>query len=837
MKHSTASLAVILFIFLFSFSLSGQPLKPVCQNDSVWFYSMEFLSAEKGYISGTCFTSYTDYFIYTDDGGETWDFNPAAALPRHMQMLSEDLGYAGGQDGGFWRLSTPPNDWEFLGFINQPVDIFTVHFLDSLNGFVDYAYTENGASTWEFTSYSMLDYHFFNESEALAVDFDHIYKSYDGGMTWEVKADLDQYGPASFEDIHFVNEDFGLVCGNWLLGRTLDGGESWDLDLDFLVQNYTVHKLMSFGPDLLFAVASDHDDYGMLLQSTDQGGSWQMIDFKDDIRDCRKVNDTLAYVISVNGILYELDVSNAPFEQISPGLIESEPVFEHDRYSGIFRDLFAMDHESNDLFYSSTTMSNSVVFMDTVLTGLTGNTGYTSGISGDGQRLWTSGYTSGWLFAKEMLFDENMLLCMGWYNGNLLVGDSSYSSANDNAYIIAYSPGGELLWSNVSGFPERVMPGSLAVGNNGDVYLSAMIENQPELKGDHDHTLGLLRYSRATGELVSMQEVLGFSDNSPWMDERKFPLCFNENGEIYMAGIFDDSLTIGGQTIYSHGDADFVVFKLDTEGDPEWLLHGGGTGEDDLTDIESGTEGAIIGGTSSSYLLNFGDEEIEIDSTEQMFVSKISDDGQVEWFEHSEENVHEASLSFIDLIVDSDDTIWGLGTFYGKVRFGEDSLIAANPRDYYLIKAGHDGGLGAFGQVPNVFYQPSGSLLGTGTSLYLAGKTGSYGLFPDDTIGENKIYVREINNDFVSVPEQAHQDKIAVHIFPNPNDGNFIARVPGSGDCLLEIYDLRGVKVFSRVYQNKGTGFNVRTSHLNPGIYVMRIIDEKRVKTGKMLIY
>jgi hypothetical protein len=64
-----------------------------------------------------------------------------------------------------------------------------------------------------------------------------------------------------------------------------------------------------------------------------------------------------------------------------------------------------------------------------------------------------------------------------------------------------------------------------------------------------------------------------------------------------------------------------------------------------------------------------------------------------------------------------------------------------------------------------------------------------------------------------------------------------MARVPGSGDCLLEIYDIKGLKVFSRMYQNTGTGFNVRTSHLNPGIYVMRIIDEKRVKTGKMLIY
>ena len=836
MARPLAILALFLVLFSFSGRLSSQPLVPVYENDSIHFFTLEFLSAEEGYI-GCISSSWEDYFIYTDDGGVTWDFNRAVALPRCIQMLSEDFGYAGGQDGAFWRLETPPNEWKYLSHISMPIDIYTVHFFDSLYGYVDYARTIDGAANWEMTGYDMVDYHFFNEYEAVATDRMRIFKSYDGATTWETKAELSPGHPASFRDIHFADDDFGIACGGWVIGRTLDGGETWSLNTSLPFGGYEVSRVVSFGPDLLFAVAQDYEQYGLLLQSTDRGTSWQVVDFTGELQDCQKVNDTLAYVIGVNGILYALDITDAPFEEITPRLIESEHVFEHDRNSGIFNDLFAMDHKNNDLFYSSATMFDSVVFMDTVLQDLNGNTGYTSAVSSDGQRLWTTTYRADWLFARGLLFDEDMIFCTGWYNGNLEIGDSSYHSANDNTYLIAYSPDGELLWSNVSGIPSAVIPGSMEVDNNGDIFLSARIESQPGLKDDPAHTLGLFHYSRETGELLSMQEVLGFSDFDPWYYERKYPFRFGENGDVYMAGTFYDSLTIGEQTFYSMGNPDFVVLKMDTQGSPDWILLGAGTGKDDLTDVELVSDGIIIGGTSSSYILNFGDEEIEIDSTEQMFVSKITPEGQVQWFEHSTGNKHEVSLSLIDLLTNSDGTTWGLGTFYGQVKFGEDSLIAVSPKDYYLIKAGQEGGLSAFGQVPNTWHQPLGTLPGTDSSLYVAGNTGSFGIFPNDTIGGNKIYVRKIKTEFVSIPEIVRHDQNVLEIYPNPGNGSFTIRDVTSKYCVLDIYDLKSRKVFSRRYQNPGPEQNVRASHLHPGIYLLRIVDEKEVRTGKVVVY
>jgi hypothetical protein len=85
-----------------------------------------------------------------------------------------------------------------------------------------------------------------------------------------------------------------------------------------------------------------------------------------------------------------------------------------------------------------------------------------------------------------------------------------------------------------------------------------------------------------------------------------------------------------------------------------------------------------------------------------------------------------------------------------------------------------------------------------------------------------------------------------LRIYPNPGKGmiKVICKLPADGEAELELYNLRGQKVFARTYGSITKGLNVLRMEtrddsgrkLGSGMYFVRIKQGKHIQTGKLAI-
>ena len=155
------------------------------------------------------------------------------------------------------------------------------------------------------------------------------------------------------------------------------------------------------------------------------------------------------------------------------------------------------------------------------------------------------------------------------------------------------------------------------------------------------------------------------------------------NGDAIVGGIFHGTAIFGNHTLYSAGDSDFFIGKIDADGNWDWLVSGGGTDRDDLTDLAvNGNEIIIVVGGYSSTV-NLGNFTI-INSG---IVAAISTNGTWQWANGINAWPEGVSSS-------SNGEIYVCGEFSGS-NLTYSSLTLDNPRSWmptaFLLKLDSSG--------------------------------------------------------------------------------------------------------------------------------------------------
>lgn len=194
--------------------------------------------------------------------------------------------------------------------VSRFVNFNAVHFIDSDIGFIagsksTVLKTNDGGNSWENISpdgdQTILDIYFFNESVGIITKSGSLWKTYDGGLTWNL---LDITGDLNDpHHMHFVNDSLGFFCCEYNNGNKYyisnDAGESWTYDTIFGFDNLSIRAIRFLNPDTGFVSSYSHNDNNLILKTINGGTSWYIVNehYSIDAHTIYFCNDTIGITV------------------------------------------------------------------------------------------------------------------------------------------------------------------------------------------------------------------------------------------------------------------------------------------------------------------------------------------------------------------------------------------------------------------------------------------------------------------------------------------------------------------------------------------------------------
>ena len=171
-------------------------------------------------------------------------------------------------------------------------------------------------------------------------------------------------------------------------------------------------------------------------------------------------------------------------------------------------------------------------------------------------------------------------------------------------------------WINLD-TPERDQPDAVQIDQKGNLIIvgqsNGSIDGQSINNGQAD---GYVSKSSPDGELI-WQKLIGTD-----FDERITGVDVDKHGNIYVSGV-----TTGSLFGDNKGGKDIFVARLNTDGETEWGVQAGGSGDDHVWDITLKDE--IVLGVTGYTNGSFEGQESRGDS--DIFVTEVSAKGEINW--------------------------------------------------------------------------------------------------------------------------------------------------------------------------------------------------------------
>jgi hypothetical protein len=270
----------------------------------------------------------------------------------------------------------------------------------------------------------------------------------------------------------------------------------------------------------------------------------------------------------------------------------------------------------------------------------------------------------------------------GKFHGSALFGTTSLTSYGGwDIFVAKLDPNGDWQWAVGAGGILQDEGSSVAVDDEGNSYITGVFY---DVAWFGNITLTSL------GGLDVYVAKLDTNGNWQWVvrgggyvGEAGYGIAVDSSGNSYITGHFMYSATFGTTTLTSQGSADVFVAKLDTNGAWLWAVSGGGSLPDYVCDIALDSNG-------NSYLTGdfegsatFGTDTITSLGNVDVFIAKLDTEGNWLWAKSGGSVSIERGYA---VAVDGSGNAYITGVFLVSITFGTTTLTSQGNWDVYVVK-------------------------------------------------------------------------------------------------------------------------------------------------------
>ena len=275
----------------------------------------------------------------------------------------------------------------------------------------------------------------------------------------------------------------------------------------------------------------------------------------------------------------------------------------------------------------------------------------------------------------------------GYYRYTIDFGGGGLTANSYDIYVASFTPSGKHRWSKNFGGSSSDYGYGVAVDGNGNVYVTGMFYNSINFGGSTISSHGSGDIFLASFDSNGKHRwSKGFGGTS---SDYGYAVETDPSGNVYITGYMYYSANFGGGTLTSKGSADVFLASFDSSGKHRWSKNFGSTSSDYGYGLATDTSGNVYVSGYHYSTINFGGSNLTSKGSYDAFLAAFDSSGNHRW----SKSFGNTSADYgYDVATDTAGNVYLTGYFYYSVDFGGGTLTSKGGGDIYLASFTSSGG-------------------------------------------------------------------------------------------------------------------------------------------------
>lgn len=217
-------------------------------------------------------------------------------------------------------------------------------------------------------------------------------------------------------------------------------------------------------------------------------------------------------------------------------------------------------------------------------------------------------------------------------------------------------------------------------------------------------------------------------------------------GNVFQAGSFTGTISLGNSTFKSFGEKDIFISKYNFEGDHIWSKSAGGTKNDYPAKIKISSDKSFFVTGSFSGTCNFDNYTVISKGEADIFIAKYSEDGELLWAKSAGGNGKDEVFG---LTLDEENNAYITGATQSNLFLSSGkNIITAGQKDLFIVKYDAFGNLTWVKVYGGVDSEYGSDIYCSGKFLTICGQfegTGKIGNFTLNSKGKQDFFIARLD--------------------------------------------------------------------------------------------